>query len=289
MGGSTGGGCLPRGPSKGQLVSPTPESPPVPVCARRRECHRILLGQRWAAGVGWGGQDWTPFIFSRFPGHSPGQQELRRSTQRPREPKPVRWSQAGGPRMLRGTSAPRGRQGARQEQARACLRGEPWSEAARGPHCPRDCLGQHPAGVPLGLGEPSPRPYAGGRPQLPGGVGWRLEFSGLRGCWGPQGSPGLWTCFSGDRTSGLRGVSWGCQPHEPQLSPGEPPGPPPRSSLQKGLNCLLGTHGHPPRQSLEPECRSQGSSPQGPTPERGVLRASSGLDCQVRAKVGPLR
>lgn len=117
-------------------------------------------------------------------------------------------------------------------------------------------------------------------------VSWRPEFSGLRGCWRPQGSLGLWTRFSGDRTSGLRGVSWGCQPHEPQLSPGQPPGPPPCSSLRKGLNCLLGTHGHPPRQSPEPECRSQGS-PQGPTPEHGVLRASSGLDRRVRARVGP--
>lgn len=52
MGGSTGGGCLPRGPSKRQLVSPTPESPPVPVCTRKRECHRIQLGQWWVGGAG---------------------------------------------------------------------------------------------------------------------------------------------------------------------------------------------------------------------------------------------
>ncbi|XP_041625600.1 collagen alpha-1(II) chain-like [Vulpes lagopus] len=186
--------------------------------------------------------------------------------------------------MLRGTRTPRGRQGAGQEQAR------PVSEESPGARPPGGHTVPGPVWVSAQPGSPwasDNRAHGHAQGESPNCPGRRLEAGILRpsGLLGATGEPWSLDSLLG-RTSGLRGVSWGCQPHEPQLSPGEPPGPPPRSSLRKGLNCLLGTHGHPPRQSPEPEHRSQGS-PQGPTPEHGVLRASLGLDRRVRARVEP--
>lgn len=58
LGGSTGGGCLPRGPSKGQLVSPTPESPRFPCAPERENVTECSLG---SGGQGWGAGRLDPF------------------------------------------------------------------------------------------------------------------------------------------------------------------------------------------------------------------------------------